>query len=198
MHKIFLLIIVLLLPWAYFLFNRHQMLVLPGAPVALVLGAGLRARGPSPILQSRLDTAVSLYNSQKIRFIIVSGDNREVSYNEPEVMKNYLVGQGIPENAIIKDFGGRRTVDSCWRAKNVFKASLVHVVTQEFHMPRSVFLCQKEGLEVVATPALIPNSGSALYLNFREFFASWRSLFELLGYEPAIKSNGTEIDLSKL
>lgn len=198
MRKIFILLFLLLLPWFLFNLNRQFVPPIPGAPVALVLGAGLWGDSPSPILTSRLDQAVRLYQAQLVRFILVSGDNRSIDYNEPEVMKNYLVSQGIPEKSIIKDHGGRRTIDSCWRAKNVFKTESVYIVTQEFHLPRAVFLCQKEGLEVLASPAPMPSFNSFVYLTIREVFASWRSVVELIGYTPAVKSDGSEPDFTAL
>ena len=197
MYKVLKFVFLLLLPWAFFTYNRHQLLPLPGAPVALVLGAGLFGGIPSPVLSSRLDQAVNLYNSQKIKRIIVSGDNRETNYNEPEAMKNYLIKRGIPDNIIIQDFGGRRTIDSCWRAKNVFKANIVYIVTQEFHLPRSIFLCQSMSLEVVPYPSADSLTLSKfIYQTVREIFASWRAIFEFVHYEPTIKSNGSEPDLS--
>ncbi len=198
MTKFFILLILVLLPWLLFSLNRLFIQEIPGSPIALVLGAGVWGDSPSPILTSRLDQAISLYQDGSIRFILVSGDNRSTNYNEPEVMKNYLVSKGIPDKSIIKDHGGRRTVDSCWRAKNVFKAYSVYIVTQEFHMPRAVFLCQKEGLEVLVSPAPMPTYTNLIYLTIREIFASWRSIIELVGYSPAVKSDGSETDFTKL
>lgn len=122
----------------------------PSAPVALVLGAGLRPDGtPSPYLAQRLDDAIALYRAGKIPSILVSGDNGTNDHDEPTAMLDYLVAAGVPAQAVTRDYAGFDTYDSCARAKRVFGVTRALVVTQEFHLPRAVFLCRQVGIDAV-------------------------------------------------
>jgi vancomycin permeability regulator SanA len=161
--------------------------------VAMVLGAGLNdPETPSAILKNRLNESIDLYNSDKIDYIIVSGDNREAAHNEPKAMKIYLQTQGIPDSSIVSDFAGYRTIESCWRAKNVFKTDSIYLITQNFHLPRATYLCRKMGLKV--KPVIAKNASYRGGLNgyAREVFASWSAIIEATGYTPTTQSDGTE------
>ncbi len=78
---------------------------------------------PSSVLKDRVATAADLYNSGKINKILMSGDNRYLNYNEPGAMKAYALELGIPEYDIVLDYAGRRTYDTCYRAKEIFQLS---------------------------------------------------------------------------
>ncbi len=126
----------------------------PSRPVALVLGAGLWADGSlTPVLADRVATAVDLYQAGKVRKLLFSGDNRFVDYNEPQAMKSYALDLGVPEEDIVLDYAGRRTYDSCYRARDIFKVEQVVVVTQRFHVARSLYTCDGLGLEAVGVVA---------------------------------------------
>ncbi|MBP6996590.1 MAG: YdcF family protein [Phycicoccus sp.] len=121
----------------------------PSAPVALVLGAGLTATGqPSPFLAGRLAVAKELYDSGRVRVILVSGDNRFTTYDEPTAMRDWLVQRGIPDAAVVRDFAGRDTYDSCVRAQRIFGVTRALVVSQAYHVPRAVAICRSVGLDV--------------------------------------------------
>ncbi|XVQ10635.1 SanA/YdcF family protein [Spirillospora sp. CA-255316] len=126
---------------------RHSVAHVPAAPVALVLGAGIRGDQPSIFLARRLDLAGELYRRGKVKVILVSGDNRVADYDEPTVMRDHLVAAGIPERKIVRDFAGLDTWDSCTRAKRIFGVERLTVVTQRFHLPRAVALCRAAGLD---------------------------------------------------
>src|SRR6187401_3611124 len=112
----------------------------PSERVAIVFGAGLRRDGtPTPILRDRVDTAASLYFEGKVEKILMSGDNRFDYYNEPESMRQYALSQGVPDAALALDYAGRRTYDTCYRAKTIFKVENALLVTQKFHLPRALF-----------------------------------------------------------
>lgn len=120
----------------------------PPRQVALVLGAGVRADGTlSPLLRDRVDTAITLYHSDRARKQLMSGDNRVSHYNEPERMRDYAVARGVPAADISCDYAGRRTYDSVYRARHVFGLREVLVVTQGFHLDRAIFLCDRLGLK---------------------------------------------------
>ena len=127
---------------------------LPPYPVALVLGAGLWADGSlTPVLADRVATAADLYTAGIVRKLLFSGDNRFVDYNEPQAMREYAVRLGVPEEDIVLDYAGRRTYDSCYRARDIFGVDRAVVVTQRFHAPRALYLCQALELDAVAIVA---------------------------------------------
>ncbi|MFI7611968.1 vancomycin high temperature exclusion protein [Nonomuraea terrae] len=118
----------------------------PEAQAALVLGAGLYAGRPTPMLAGRLDIAADLYHAGKVRALLLSGDNSRPDYDEPTAMRDYLRAKGVPDAVMVLDYAGFDTWDSCVRAREVFGAERVTVVTQEFHLPRAVTLCRTAGL----------------------------------------------------
>ncbi len=119
----------------------------PEAEAALVLGAGLYGGRPTPMLASRLDIAAELYRAGKVRALLLSGDNSRAGYDEPSAMRDHLLALGVPEAVMVLDYAGFDTWDSCVRARQVFGARRLTVVTQVFHLPRAVTLCRTAGLE---------------------------------------------------
>ena len=112
------------------------------APAALVLGAGLNRDGsPGVVLQDRVRTAVELYDRGRVHKLLMSGDNSTEFYNEPGAMREFAISLGVPEEYIVLDYAGRRTYDSCYRANAIFGLDRVIVITQAFHLPRALFLC---------------------------------------------------------
>jgi len=123
----------------------------PPRPVALVLGAGLWPDGSlTPILADRVATAADLYHAGVVQKLLCSGDNRFVNYNEPQAMREYALRLGVPEDAIVLDYAGRRTYDSCYRARAIFGIERAVVVTQRFHAARALYLCNALGVDAVA------------------------------------------------
>ncbi len=123
-------------------------------PLAIVLGAGVYPSGRlTPVLADRMRTAIDLYQAGKVQKLLLSGDNSVLEYNEPARMGDYARDQGMPESALAYDYAGRRTYDSCWRARHVFGQTQVVLVTQAFHLPRALYLCQQMGLDAVGVAA---------------------------------------------
>ncbi len=156
-------------------------------PVVMVPGAGLLRDGtPSSPLRDRLDAAAQLYRDSKVQKILLTGDNRFVNYNEPGAMRNYLIQAGIPEEDLVLDYAGRRTYDSCYRAKAIFGLDEIIIVTQPYHLPRAVFLCDKLGLETQGLP--IEQSeyirSRFLFWNFREIFATLAAYWDIYISKP--------------
>ena len=121
---------------------------------ALVLGAGLRDDGsPSDVLRDRLDESLELHRAGRVRRIIVSGDHRTPAYDEPNAMRVYLEANGVLPQDIVMDHAGVDTYSSMWRAKHVFGASRIVVVTQRFHLARAVWLARSFGMEAEGSPA---------------------------------------------
>ena len=136
---------------------------LPMAQVpVLVLGAGvLPDREPTQVLQARLETALTLYQQDKASWVLVSGDNRALNYNEPRAMRKYLLRRGVPDVRVVCDFAGRRTYDSIKRAQAVFGVKKLIIVTSDFHLPRALFLAKHLGLDacgVASSTEILPLS----------------------------------------
>ena len=142
------------------------------APVALVLGTSPRYAGrPNPYYSARIKAAAELFTSGKVEGIIVSGDNRRADYNEPAMMRNDLVRQGVPGEFITMDLAGLRTLDSVFRAHSVFQQNKIIVVSQRFHAQRAVFLAQHFGLDAEAYAAAEPGWNWWIRVRTREVFA---------------------------
>jgi SanA protein len=159
----------------------------PGRRVAIVFGAEVKRDGtPSVVLRDRIETAVALYKTGKVEKLLMSGDNRFVDYNEPEAMRQYALKLGMPDSDIVLDYAGRRTYDTCYRAKEIFGVESAILVTQGFHLPRALFLCKAFSIDAVGV-----NSDNYYYLkrlrlywNVRELFASFQSLLDVYLLKP--------------
>lgn len=126
----------------------HSVATVPEAPVAIVLGALVYPSGrPSAFLAARLDVGARLLAAGKVRCLLVSGDNMAREYNEPEAMRRYLIERGVPEKLIICDYAGFDTYDTAYRARDVFGASRVIMVSQTYHLARAVATARALGLE---------------------------------------------------
>ncbi len=126
----------------------------PARRVAIVFGAGLWPSGrPSDVLADRVATAVALYQAGKVERLLMTGDNRFIEYNEPQRMKEYAMALGVPEEAIVLDYAGRRTYDSCYRAQYIFEVSEATLVTQAYHLPRALLTCSRLGVDSVGVVA---------------------------------------------
>ena len=136
---------------------RSRLYTLEDAPakkVAIVFGAGLwRDGSPTPVLRDRVATAADLYFAGVVEKILMSGDNSNVYYNEPGAMRSYALNLGVPEDAIVMDFAGRRTYDTCYRARHIFNVEEAILVTQKFHLPRAIYTCKKLGIPSVGVIA---------------------------------------------
>ncbi len=149
---------------------------------AIVFGAGLLRDGtPSPILKDRVSTAAQLYFAGKVQKLLMSGDNRYVDYNEPASMRAYALELGVPDEAIVMDFAGRRTYDTCYRAKNIFGLNQAILVTQQYHLSRALFTCNGIGLQAVGIPADMRtyHPHSLTYWTLREIPATLVALWQV-------------------
>ena len=155
--------------------------------IAIVLGAKVWEDGSlSHALLDRVTTAVELYRAGRVNKLLMSGDNPSADYDEPTAMKNYAIKLGIPESDIVLDFAGRRTYDTCFRAKEIFEVKSAIIVTQEFHQPRSIYLCSNMGIDSVGIVANRRKYLGENYWSFREFFSVFSAWFEMnfIPFEP--------------
>lgn len=117
--------------------------------VGLVLGTSSKTvgGGANPFFVNRIEAATKLYQAGKIKKILVSGDNAEVSYNEPKAMQIALLDKGIPKEDIVLDYAGFRTLDSVIRARDVFGQNDLIIISQEFHIKRAVYIARTLGID---------------------------------------------------
>ena len=158
----------------------------PRPRVAVVFGASVQGNGElSPVLEDRVDTAIELYRAKQIDRILVSGDNRHPSYNEPKAMHDYLVSHAVDRKDVIVDYAGRSTYETCWRAKEVFGLSRAVLVTQRFHLPRALYLANELGLDAVGVPGDIKLKSEVDYQRLREWAAEVKAYLDLHVSPPA-------------
>ena len=155
--------------------------------VAVVFGARIYPDGRvSSMLGDRVETAVQLYLAGKVDKLLLSGDNRVKEYDEPGRMMDYALARGVPAEDIQPDYAGRRTYDTCYRAREVFGLTSAVLVTQEFHLPRALFTCERLGLDVVGVAADRQSYSrrSIAWSTVREFPALLIALFDAIRQAP--------------
>ncbi|MBI5359498.1 MAG: YdcF family protein [Planctomycetes bacterium] len=169
----------------------------PECGVALVLGAKVWPDGRiSDILHDRLMIAVELYKNNKVRKIIVSGDHGTENYDEVNTMKNFLVSNGVQKEDVFLDHAGFCTYDSCYRAKHIFGVSSVVIVTNEFHLPRALFLARNMGLNAVGCKSDLRAYDLAGYHSLRESVARCKDWLNVKLFNPYPRFLGPKIDIS--
>jgi len=149
-------LVVLLRWWTNYRFGRdvYTLDSAPARPVAIVFGAGVWPGGQlSPVLEDRVYTGAQLYHAGKVQKLLMTGDNRTVDYNEPAHMREYALELGVPDEDIVLDYAGRRTYDSLYRARHIFRVDAAILVTQAYHLDRALFTAHGLGLDVVGVSA---------------------------------------------
>ena len=157
----------------------------PSEPVALVFGAGYWPGGHlSDALADRMETAIDLYRAGKVNKLLLSGDNRTADYNEPAIMAAYAQERGVPREDLVLDYAGRRTYDSCYRARAIFGVEHAVLVTQAFHLPRALYTCNRLGIEAVGVVADRHQYIRALWYELREVAALARAWVDVNLLKP--------------
>ena len=154
--------------------------------VALVLGCSKKIGDRDNLyFKYRIDAAVALWKRGQIRGFIVSGDNGTADYNEPEDMKQSLIEQGVPENNIVCDYAGFRTLDSIVRVKEVFGQTKVVVISQKFHNERAAYLAKEQGIDMIGLNAQSVGGRSKKKNNRREYLARVKMMIDIkFGKDP--------------
>jgi len=153
---------------------------LPPHDVALVLGTSKYiGRTLNTYYSHRIKAAIDLYEADKVKFFLLSGDNAHRSYNEPWTMKRDLLKEAIPEQAIHLDYAGFRTLDSVIRAKEIFDADNFVIITQAFHCERALYIANYHNIDAVCLAVPGPTGKAGLYVRFREVFARAKALLDL-------------------
>ncbi|RVU26036.1 hypothetical protein EOT10_10560 [Streptomyces antnestii] len=150
----------------------------PRTDVAVVFGAGLWDGEPSPYLAHRLDAAARLYRDGGVRVVLVTGDNSRDDYDEPDAMRAYLTRHGVPGRAVVRDYAGFDTWDSCVRAKKIFGVDRAVLISQGFHIRRAVALCEAAGVVSYGVGVDDRHDVTWYYGGTREVFAAGKAALD--------------------
>ena len=166
------------------------------ADCILVLGAGIRADGsPSPMLQDRLNTGIELYQNGAAPKLLMSGDHGRKKYNEVQTMKDIALDQGVPSEDVFMDHAGFSTYDSLYRARDVFQARKVIIVTQKYHLYRALYIARSLGLDAWGVSADTRRYRGQSQRDFREILARDKDFFVSV-FKPLPKYLGDTIPIT--
>ena len=143
---------------------------LPYRQVGVVLGTAKYYR-------YRIQGAINAYNSGKVNYLLLSGDNALQSYNEPMTMRKDLIAAGVDPSDIVLDYAGFRTLDSIVRTRKVFDTNDFIIITQRFHCERALFIALHMGIQ--AQCYAVPSPKDMLSVRIREFAARFGALADL-------------------
>lgn len=167
-----------------------------GVSAIIVPGAGLESDGtPGVVLKDRLDTAIELFKAGVATRILVSGDHGDDYHNEALAMKEYVIEKGLPADAVFMDHAGFSTYETMYRAREVFEVTSCVIVTQEYHMYRSIYIARGLGLDAYGMPSDIHIDLKYLPLEAREFLARIKAFFMVM-FKPEPTYLGDEIPIS--
>ena len=157
----------------------HTLKTAPVMPTAVVFGAGLHRDGqPTTVLADRVTTAAALYHQGKVKRILMSGTVRGSDYDEPSAMRSLALKIGVPVEDILIDTGGNRTLHTCLRARQIFGVEQALLVSQRFHLPRALVICDASGLSAVGVAADLHPYRFQLLWELREIPATLRAIWD--------------------
>ncbi len=165
----------------------------------LVLGCGVLPGGrPTAMLRDRLARSVELYQAGISERLLMSGDHGTAYYDEVNTMKDYAMDAGVPSSHVFMDHAGFSTYESMYRAKEIFCAERVVIVTQKYHLYRAVYVARALGLDAYGVAAAGDDYGGQLYRDMREILARNKDFFtslikpkpEYLGEAIPVSGNG--------
>lgn len=162
----------------------------------LVLGCGVYSDGtPSPMLSDRLKRGISLYKKGYAPKILMSGDHGQESYDEVNAMRDYALAQGVPAEDIFMDHAGFSTYESMYRARDIFCAEKILIVTQKYHLYRAVYIANKLGLKASGIDSDYRQYAGQDYLDVREFAARCKDFLTCI-FKPEPTFLGDTIPVS--
>jgi len=170
---------------------------IPKTKVGIVLGTSrlLRNGVENLYFSYRINAAKQLFESKKISYLILSGDNRVDEYNEPKDMHDALVKAGVPDSCLVLDYAGLRTFDSMIRCKDIFGQDSVIIISQEFHNARAVFIANKIGLKAFGFNAQKVTTQQTIKMKTREFFSRTKCILDLYVLDTKPKHLGKKIKI---
>ena len=151
--------------------NENDCAKLSDVDCIIILGAGIWGDKPSPMLEDRLLEGIKLYQNNVSDKIIMSGDHGRKEYDEVNIMKNYAIEKGIPSENIFMDHAGFSTYESIYRARDIFKAKKIVIVTQKYHLYRALYIANQLGIEAYGVGADPRQYVGATYRELREILA---------------------------
>lgn len=181
----------------YSVYDSHISTLNVSSKVGIVFGGGVSEIEPLPLLKDRLITAKKLLDSGYVDKLLLSGDNRTLSYNEPVVMYNFLVENlGVDPEKIELDYAGRSTYETCERARKVFGISNAFLISESTHLPRAIYLCKHFGIDAFGIDSSGESSkGLQIGQRWREVLARDKAVFNiyLIGEKTIL---GDRIDIN--
>ena len=172
---------------------------IPERKIGLLLGTSKYARKGEVNLyyKHRIEAAAALYRAGKIKFILISGDNATKSYNEPQTFKKDLIALGIPEDHIVLDYAGFRTLDSVERCKAVFQEDSITIISQEFHNLRALFIADHKKVDAIAFNAEKVGESYGFKTQLRERLARVKAVLDIYILNTKPKFYGEKIEISE-
>ena len=164
------------------------------ADCILILGAGVKDDKPKPMLRDRLLTGIELYKSGAADKIIMSGDHGRADYDEVNVMRAFALEQGVSAEDIFLDHAGFSTYDSVYRAKNIFGAENIIIVSQKYHLYRALYISEKLDVKAAGVSANLNTYGGQLKRDIREIIARDKDFFKCI-VKPEAEIMGDKIPL---
>lgn len=164
------------------------------ADCILILGAGVKDGRPKPMLRDRLLTGIELYKSGAAEKIIMSGDHGRADYDEVNVMRAFAIEQGVRAEDIFLDHAGFSTYDSVYRAKNIFGAENIIIVSQKYHLYRALYISEKLDVKAAGVSADLNTYGGQLKRDIREIIARDKDFFKCI-VKPEAEIMGDKIPL---
>ena len=173
----------------------HDENKLPYRTIGVVLGTSkyVKNGGINGFYRNRIDGAIDLYWQGKVDYLLLSGDNAKLNYNEPIMMQKDLIKAGIPKESIVLDYAGFRTFDSVVRANKVFNADKFTIITQKFHCERAIFIALAQGIQ--AQCFAVPAPKSMKLVRVREMFARVSAFIDLYIFKKEPKFLGPSIPI---
>ena len=161
----------------------------------VVLGAGIWGDKPSPMLEDRLLQAIDLYQNNVSSKIIMSGDHGKQDYDEVNTMKNFEIDKGVPSESIFMDHAGFSSYESIYRAKEIFGAKKIVIVTQKYHLYRALYIANQLGIEAYGVGADPRQYVGATYRELREILARNKDFIKCI-FKPEPTYLGDTIPVS--
>lgn len=155
------------------------------AQAIVVLGAGVRGDAPSDVLRDRLETALALFRAGRAPKLLLTGDHGRVDYDEVGTMKRWLSQHGVPDGAMVLDHAGFDTYSSIVRAHDVFGVDRAIVVTQQFHLPRALWIARSVGIDAEGVAADRREYVGATWFQLREVLSRTKAWLDVaVGRKP--------------
>lgn len=156
-----------------------------GYDCVLVLGCGVWGDKPSHMLEDRLLVGIELCKNGASEKLLMSGDHGRDEYDEVNVMKTFATDRGLASEDVFMDHAGFSTYESMYRARDIFKAKKVLIVTQEYHLYRAIFVARRLGLEAYGVTSDLRDYGGQIFRDIREILARNKDLiYTIVQPEP--------------